>query len=59
MILRHHVPGVGDHIVDEFLKTNLPLPFADMIQDRLKPEQLVAFRLVIEQAGQACNIQLF
>ena len=51
MILRHHVPGVGNHIVDEFLKTNLLLLLADMIQDRLKPEQLVAFRLVIEQAG--------
>lgn len=51
MILRHHVPGVGDHIVDEFLKTNLLLPLADMIQNRLKPEQLVALRLVIEEAG--------
>jgi len=30
-----------------------------MMQNSLKPEQLVAFRLVIEQAGQACNIQLF
>ena len=51
MILRHHVPGVGDHIVDEFLKTDLLLPPADMTQNRLKPEQLVAFRLVIKQAG--------
>ena len=51
MILRHHIPGVGDHIVDEFLKTNLLLPLADMIQNRLKPEQLVALRLVIEEAG--------
>ena len=58
MILRHHVPGIGNHVVDQFVEADLLLPLTDVFQDRLKPEQLIALRFIVKEVGQTRYIQL-
>ena len=58
VILRNHIPRIRDHLIDQILVEKILLSGAHFIQNGLKPEQLIAFRLVVKESGQRCNIQL-
>ena len=47
------------YAIEAFLPESVGEDSLQVIQNRLEPEQLVALRLIIKEAGQTRNIQLF
>jgi hypothetical protein len=55
MILRHHIPGVCDHLIDDLFIGGRGLSGEDFFHDHLEPEHLVTLAGVIKKVPEIFN----